>query len=173
MRSHESMHARPTISRHDVGVLVRFVVSTWTFVLVAACNSQPKPAVVNETAPAAAVPQDGTPPATDADAAKPAVPELTEEDKRLLAADPQSLTPEERRKRAFALRRKIMQNPDSAAARTLEDLRRATESGQLDPNGGGMRFEARTADGKPTPPAPGTMGPAGARPAEPAPSGAP
>lgn len=97
---------------------------------------------------------------------KPAPPPLSEEDLRLLAADPATLTPEERRKRAYALRRKIMQNPDSPSARMLEDLRRAHEAGELDVPGGGAHFEARGA-GPPKnglPPA-GSRPPAGSDPA--------
>ena len=70
-----------------------------------AAPARPTPAVAEPSAPAVA-PEQG----------KAAPPELSEEDLRLLAADPATLTPEERRKRAYALRRKIMQNPDSPAA---------------------------------------------------------
>jgi hypothetical protein len=57
---------------------------------------------------------------------------LTQEEKDLIAADPKDLTPELRRKRAYAIRKKIMQNPDSPAARSLEELRRAALAGELD-----------------------------------------
>ncbi|MFO0635671.1 MAG: hypothetical protein U0168_22755 [Nannocystaceae bacterium] len=87
-------------------------------------------------------------------------PPLTAEEQRLIDADPKSLTPEERRARAYALRRKIMQNPDSPAARTLEDLRKAAEAGQLDVGAAGPRFELRRTDG--TEPV-GTAPPAGHR----------
>jgi len=89
--------------------------------------------------------------AVDADRPKPAGP-LTQEEKDLIAADPKDLTPELRRKRAYAIRKKIMQNPDSPQARTLEDLRRATLAGELEvpglppPEGGAkkdVRLEAR------------------------------
>lgn len=60
-------------------------------------------------------------------------PPLTQEELDLLAADPATLTPELRRKRAFALRRKILQNPDSPTARQLEALRIAYEKGELQP----------------------------------------
>ena len=60
-------------------------------------------------------------------------PPLTQEETDLIAADPATLSPEMRRKRAFALRRKIMQNPDSPAARQLEALRIAAEKGELQP----------------------------------------
>jgi hypothetical protein len=60
-------------------------------------------------------------------------PPLTQEEIDLIAADPAALTPEMRRKRAFALRRKILQNPDSPTARQLEALRLAYERGELQP----------------------------------------
>jgi len=82
----------------------------------------------------------------------PDVPTLSEEDKQLIAADPTTLTPEQRRKRAYALRRKIMQNPDSPAARTLEDLAKAAREGTIDPNadeGNGVVFHQRGAEPEP------------------------
>ncbi len=112
------------------------------------------------------------PPGADAPTAEaPAVPPLSEEDLRLIAADPKTLSPEDVRKRAFALRRKIMQNPDSPAARALEDLRRATEAGELQaPGAGAVRFEARGTDGEPPK---GTMPPAGVREGDAKPPSAP
>jgi hypothetical protein len=88
-------------------------------------------------------------------------PPLSAEDLALIEADPTTLTPEQRRERAHALRRKIMQDPDSPAARTLEDLRRAHEDGLLElPRGkdGGVVLS--------TPGAPAASGaaPAGSRP---------
>jgi hypothetical protein len=56
---------------------------------------------------------------------------LSEEDLALIEADPKTLSPEQRRKRAYALRRKIMQDPDSPAARTLQDLQEAHQAGAL------------------------------------------
>lgn len=61
---------------------------------------------------------------------------LTEEDERLIAADPSTLSPEENRKRAHALRKKIMQNPDSEAAKALEDARQAALAGEVQPTPG-------------------------------------
>lgn len=83
------------------------------------------------------------PAATDADVAKQAKPEpappkpvdpnaLTPEEEALIAADRSTLTPEQHRKRAYALRKKIMQNPDSEAAKALEEARRAAEAGELE-----------------------------------------
>ncbi|PRQ06044.1 hypothetical protein [Enhygromyxa salina] len=73
--------------------------------------------------------------------------ELTEEEVDLLARDPKTLGPEQNRKRAYALRKKIMQNPDSEAARALEDAREAALAGQVEipgqpPKEKGMVIEA-------------------------------
>jgi hypothetical protein len=63
---------------------------------------------------------------------KPADPNaLTPEEEALIAQKPADLTPEQRVKRAHALRKKIMQNPDSEAAKALEDARRAAEAGEI------------------------------------------
>lgn len=59
-------------------------------------------------------------------------PPLSEEDLALLAADPKDLTPEQRRARAYARRRQIMQNPDSPIARALQDLADAHQAGEID-----------------------------------------
>lgn len=130
--------------------------------LLAACSTPPAP----EDAPKAGKPGDAEPskvpeakPAevdTKADASKP--PPLSEEDKRLIAMDPADLTPELRRKRAYARRREAMQDPNSPLARTLGDLQKAYEDGEIDPNGSGM--PTFTVDGKP--PTSG-KGPAGTR----------
>lgn len=114
--------------------------------LVAACNQTPPPAAAKAEAkvePAAAPAETET----KAAAAQP----LSEEDERLIAADPKTLTPEERRKRAYAMRRKIMQNPDSETAKMLQDLQRAAENGELQPPGadGKPQFQTRTAPGVP------------------------
>jgi hypothetical protein len=57
---------------------------------------------------------------------------LTAEEQALVDADPKTLTPEQRRKRGYALRKKIMQNPDSEAAKALEEARKAVEAGELE-----------------------------------------
>ena len=123
--------------------------------LLAACSETPPPrAATNADAkvePATPVPNTQTDAQTDAKTdAKTAQP-LSAEDERLIAADPKTLTPEDRRKRAYAMRRKIMQNPDSETAKMLEDLRRAAENGELQPPGkdGTMQFSTRTAPGAP------------------------
>lgn len=123
--------------------------------LLGACSKPPEPqprdAEKAEAAPEAE---------SKAQAAKPKPKPLSEEDKRLIAMDPAELTPEMRRKRSYALRRKAMQNPDSAVARTLTDLEEAYKRGELDP--GRASMPTFTADGK----APsGGAPPAGARPA--------
>lgn len=94
--------------------------------LTAGCTAQtPAPQQVEPTVQAAPA---------DAAAAKgaPAAPPLTEEELALIAADPKDLTPELRRKRAYARRKQIMQNPDSPTARALNDLAEAHQAGELD-----------------------------------------
>lgn len=125
--------------------------------IVAACRTETQPTAAAKAPPAEPAATASVAPAK-AEEAKAAVPELSEEDKRLIAADPATLSPEERRKRAFALRRKIMQNPDSPTAQMLEDLRRAAENGELQPPGPGgkTQFETRTATPKSGSPPAGT-----------------
>ena len=90
-------------------------------------------------------------------------PPLTQEELDLLAADPATLSLEMRRKRGYAMRRKILQNPDSPAARQLEALRLATERGELKPQLPGLVFHTAT------PPKPATT-PASPTPASPTPA---
>jgi hypothetical protein len=66
-----------------------------------------------------------------------------------------------RRKRAYALRRKIMQNPDSPTARMLEDLQKAHADGTLEVPGQGVRLQLPGSAPAGGPP------PAGTRPSEP------
>jgi hypothetical protein len=71
--------------------------------------------------------------ATPTAAPAPANPnELTADEIALIEADPKTLTPEQNRKRAFALRKKVMQDPDSPAAQALEEAREAALAGQVD-----------------------------------------
>lgn len=94
--------------------------------LAPACTAQPAaPEKIEPTVEAAAAE------AAPAEAA-PATPALTEEELALIAADPKDLTPELRRKRAYARRKQIMQNPDSPTARALNDLAEAHQAGDLD-----------------------------------------
>ncbi len=143
-----------------------------------ACNGNAPPPTVATTAstaaaPAAPAPAPTTPAAPAANKAGaggevsllPAVngpvpakePPLTQEEIDLIAMDPATLTPEMRKKRAFALRRKILQNPDSPTARQLEAMRLAADRGELDAQLPGktrdVTLHARTpADPKPDPP---------------------
>lgn len=64
---------------------------------------------------------------------KPTTEPMTAEELRLIAADPKTLTPEESILRAHALRKKIMLNPDSEAAKALNEARAAVLTGQVDP----------------------------------------
>jgi hypothetical protein len=64
---------------------------------------------------------------------KPGSLELSAEELELLDADPKTLSPEQNRKRAYALRKKIMQNPDSPQAQALEEARAAAVGGELTP----------------------------------------
>ena len=92
--------------------------------LLAACSTKPPATMIEEQPKEGAINQEAE--------AKPAKSkELTQEELDLLAADPKTLSPEQNRKRAYALRKKVMQNPDSAAARALEDARQAALAGQL------------------------------------------
>jgi len=122
-----------------------------------ACSQPPQPQPAAKARAAAQAE-----PAPEAEAPK--VAPLSEEDERLIAADPKDLTPEMRRKRAYALRRQAMQNPDSPLARTLTDLEKAYQDGQLDPSGT-KPMPTFTVDGKPPTNGSSTpQGPAGARP---------
>jgi hypothetical protein len=59
--------------------------------------------------------------------------ELSAEELELIESDPKTLTPEQNRKRAYALRKKVMQNPDSPQAQALEEARAAALGGELTP----------------------------------------
>jgi hypothetical protein len=79
----------------------------------------------------------------------------------LIVMDPHHLTAEQRRQRAYARRKAMALNPDSVTARVLDDLAKAAEAGEIDPNASSqIVFTARGAEG-------GTKGPppAGWRPA--------
>lgn len=124
--------------------------------MVAGCMDSPTAAPVQ--ARAASVVEQEVPEETPE---KPEIPVLTEEDKRLIAADPKSLTPDERRARAYALRRKVMQNPDSPTARALRDMEEAVRNGEVQPQVGKKQYPTLSLPGaKPT----GGLPPAGHRP---------
>ncbi|HLT40688.1 MAG TPA: hypothetical protein VK034_30640 [Enhygromyxa sp.] len=59
--------------------------------------------------------------------------ELSAEELELIDADPRALSPEQNRKRAYALRKKVLQNPDSPQAQALEEARAAALGGELTP----------------------------------------
>ncbi len=123
--------------------------------LLGACSKPPEPQPSAADA-AAKAPEDESKTAAEA---RPTPTPLSAEDERLIAADPAELTPDMRRKRAYALRRKALQDPDSPVARTLDDLEKAYQRGELDPPRASM--PTFTADGKPQA---GSAPPAGARP---------
>lgn len=83
-------------------------------------------------------------------AAEPGSLELSAEELELLAADPKTLSPEQNRKRAFALRKKVMQDPDSPQAQSLEEARAAVLNGELP-------IEQITAETLAPPPNPGLV----------------
>lgn len=145
--------------------------SSWrlatVMVLLAGCSVTTEAPPPQKVAPAPAAeappsPAAETPPAANAGPAGPQQPAeaLTEEELALIAADPADLTVEQRRKRAYARRKQIMQNPDSPTARALKDLAEAHQSGELGAQVGkdGVWFHARGE--KPT----GGRPPAGYRP---------
>jgi hypothetical protein len=113
--------------------------------LATACGpNNPTPVPIVKTEPAKTEPAKAEPTKaaetkiaapTKTDPATPKAPEppLTQEELDLIAADPATLTPEKRRERAFALRRKCLQNPEGACAKQLEEIRTAVESGTLVP----------------------------------------
>ncbi len=115
------------------GVVPMFLVLS--FASFSGCVEEPTRSAA-KTAPAAkaAPPSETAKPADAKAAAAEAAPkELSEEDKRLIAADPKTLSPEDVRKRAFALRRKVMLNPDSPQAAVFKDLEAAAAAGELGP----------------------------------------
>ncbi|MCA9651435.1 MAG: hypothetical protein H6712_20030 [Myxococcales bacterium] len=96
----------------------------------AAQQAQPEPASA-EAPVAVAEPAKAEPLRTTKPSDTPAGP-LTEEELALIAADPADLTVEQRRQRAYARRKQIMQNPDSPTARALKDLAEAHQNGEID-----------------------------------------
>ncbi len=132
--------------------------------------SKPAASAAEKAGPAEAKPAEAEAKPAETAEAKPAkkAEPLTPEELELIAASPADLTPELRRKRAFALRKKIMQNPDSEAAKSLEDMRRKVESGEITPElPPNLTLSAPVPSGHP----PSTIPEDGAKkPAEPAPS---
>lgn len=101
-----------------------FFVAAVTLASVLACVTDP-PAPTEAGAAKQAEPESPPPAPVDPKA-------LTPEEEALIAADPSTLTPDQRRKRGYALRKKIMQNPDSEAAKALEEARKAAEAGEIE-----------------------------------------
>ncbi len=52
----------------------------------------------------------------------------------LVMIDPRHLTRTQRLQRAYARRKMLMLNPDSATARVLDDLAKAADAGEIDPS---------------------------------------
>lgn len=104
-----------------------FLLASLALVAVTGCPEPAAPAAAPAAAEAEAKVE-----APEAEAKDPRIPTLTQEDLDLLAKDPKDLTPEMRVKRAHARRRQIMQNPDSPAARVLQDLAEAHQAGELE-----------------------------------------
>lgn len=59
---------------------------------------------------------------------------LTEEEQALVDADPATLSPEQKKARAYALRKKILQDPNSPQAQALKEAANQIVSGQVEPN---------------------------------------
>lgn len=140
-------------------------------VLLAACAREPATAVVEEAPPAApevapADPDVGEVPPEVAEAPAWPLPDeiLTPWQFALIVMDPHHLTVEQRRQRAYARRKAVMLNPDSVSARVLEDLAKAAEAGEIDPNASQVVFTARGVEGgeRKGPPPAGWRPPAGA-----------
>jgi hypothetical protein len=119
--------------------------------LLAACAREPATASVDQAPPAAPAADphvDEVPPAVAEAPACPLPDEiLTPWQFALIVMDPHHLTVEQRRQRAYARRKAVMLNPDSVSARVLEDLAKAAEAGEIDPNASQMVFTARGVEG--------------------------
>jgi hypothetical protein len=106
---------------------------------------QPSKSAIDADTPVAAQPEPT--------AQNPGSTELSAEELALIDADPSTLTREQNRKRAYALRKKVMQNPDSPQARALEDAREAALNGELPPE----QVTPETETAEPEPAAPGLV----------------
>ncbi len=95
-----------------------------------AASAAPPPPAAKPSTPSSetpAAPKEATP------AAKPENLELTPDEEALLKRDPKELTPDENRKRGQAARKKILQNPDSPAAKALQELAEKVRRGEIKP----------------------------------------
>lgn len=81
-----------------------------------------------KTEPAKAEPAKPIDPANDP-GLKPTTEPLTPEEERLISADINTLSPEERIARGHALRKKVMMNPESDSAKALQEARAAALAG--------------------------------------------
>ena len=98
------------------------IVGLWagTMLSMPACQSNAKPSPSPEGASATAVKPAAIPKSDTASAPPTANNQLTPAEEALIAADRKDLSPDERIARAAALRKKIMQNPESPQAKALE-----------------------------------------------------
>jgi hypothetical protein len=102
-------------------------------VLPLACVDAPTRSGEGQSAQAKKAEQPAATPTPAEPKPKPGSLELSAEELELLDADPKTLSPEQNRKRAYALRKKVMQNPDSPQAQALEEARQAAIGGELTP----------------------------------------
>jgi hypothetical protein len=102
-------------------------------VLPLGCVDAPQQSAKVDKEEGADAKQPATPEPPVASKPQPGSTELSAEELELLDADPRALTPEQNRKRAYALRKKVMQNPDSPQAKALEEARAAAIGGELTP----------------------------------------
>jgi hypothetical protein len=104
---------------------------------VAGCGTEPPTRADAKQGEAQKAGEEDPAPSTEGAAKAPAAKagELTPEELALIEADPKDLSPEENRKRGYALRKKILQNPDSPAAQALEEAKQAALAGQLEAPG--------------------------------------
>ncbi|MCA9682883.1 MAG: hypothetical protein KC457_11850 [Myxococcales bacterium] len=130
------------------GSLLSWLPPLGSLLLLGACVEPPARAdaqadahpAKQESAPEAVTPTPtppATPPAPTQPAFAPVKPTpagpLTAEEERLIAADINTLSTEEKRLRAYAQRKKIMQNPDSEAAKALLEAQQALMAGEIPP----------------------------------------
>jgi hypothetical protein len=91
-------------------------------------KSEPAKTEPAKTEPAKTEPAAPVDPANDA-GLRPTTEPLTPEEERLISADLNTLSPEERIARGHALRKKVMMNPESDSAKALQEARAAALAG--------------------------------------------
>jgi hypothetical protein len=94
----------------------------------APAKSEPAKSEPAKTEPGKTEPAAPIDPANDP-GLKPTTQPLTPEEERLISADINTLSPEERIARGHALRKKVMMNPESDSAKALQDARAAALAG--------------------------------------------